>query len=88
MGRKKDRRRGKEISDADLQEMLDNGEIFSSEDVDFSTNYEASEMARYVAGEVCDCGRTDPHIHLFIKRPGGGGRTEAELQEMARAASR
>ncbi len=81
MGKKKDSKQREEMSDADLQEMLDNNEIFSSEDTDFSTNYEAYEMGRQLAGEVrdCDCGRTDPHVHLSMERPEGLDMSEEDL---------
>jgi hypothetical protein len=81
----KDKKEDEQVSDTDLQEMIDEGQIFGSEDTDLSTNYEAYEMARQVAGAIrdCDCGRTDPHAHIVMKRPKGSNLTEAELQEMA-----
>ena len=85
MTHKKDEKKGEQISDTDLQEMIDEGQIFGSEDTDLSTNYDAYEMARQVAREMrdCDCGRTEPHVHIVMERPKGSNLTEAELQEMA-----
>lgn len=82
MGKKKNRKRREEVSDADLQEMIDNGEITGSEGTDFSTNYEAYEMARKLAGKICECGRTDPHIHIMMERPEGSNLSEEEMQAM------
>jgi len=82
---KKDIEKRQTVSDADLQELIDNGDIFGSEDTDFSTNYEAYEMARQVAGQTrgCDCGNIGPHIHMAIRRPEGSTLSDAEFQEMA-----
>jgi hypothetical protein len=82
---KKDIKKRQAVSDADLQEMLDNGEIFGSEDTDFSTNYEAYEMARQAVGQIrgCDCGNVGPHMHVAIKRPEGSTLSDAEFQAIA-----
>lgn len=83
MGKKKNRQKREEVSDADLQGMIDDGLIVGSEETDFSTNYEAYEMARGLAGKMCECGRTDPHVHIMMERPKDSNLSDEELQAMA-----
>lgn len=65
-----------------LQKMIERGEIFSDKKIDLD-DPDSEQMVLELAFQMaeCNCGNSEPHMHVAVKMPDGSDVSDGTLQE-------